>query len=271
MIPVIFIHIGYQNYLEYTVKKSLEKNNVIYISDTNLPFKNPNLKFEKIEDFSDGFDEFGKNYVHLNTTPFSYELFCYKRWFVLKNYMLKNNIDVVFYVDSDVLLFTNVTDEWEKFKNYDFTLLHRSAATSSFITLRGIKNFCDFLVKSYSDKNSYQFRKMESHFRVRQSCNLPGGVCDMTALEIFHYNDDDGGGPGRVGEMMQIISNSTYDHNINTPDNDYEYENNIKKIEIIEKKPFVFNKKLNKKIEFKCLHFQGNSKNLIKNIYERTH
>ena len=68
--------------------------------------------------------------------------------------MKKNNLDVVFYVDSDVLLFCDVNEEWEKYKQYDFTLLHRSAATSSFITMRGIDSFCDMLENLYSDKRS---------------------------------------------------------------------------------------------------------------------
>lgn len=271
MIPVIFIHKGFQPYLEYTLKKALEKNDVVLISDTMPNFYNPKLKLVNYDKLSNGFEKLRENYIHLNTTPIDYELFCFQRWFILKNYMIENNLDVVFYVDSDVLLFCDVNEEWGKYKQYDFTLLHRSAATSSFITLRGLENLCNTIEKVYEDKNSYLFLKMESHFRVRQHCGLPGGVCDMTVLELFHYNDDIGGGPGRVGEMMQIINDATYDHNINTPDNDFEYENGIKKIDIIDKKPFVFNKKLNKKILFNCLHFQGAAKNYIKNVYDRTH
>lgn len=271
MIPVIFIHKGYQPYLEFTLKKALEKNNVTFISDNIPPFFNPKLKLENYNKLSQGFDNLKNNYVHLNTTPFDYELFCFQRWFILRNYMKKNNLDVVFYVDSDVLLFCDVNEEWEKYKQYDFTLLHRSAATSSFITMRGIDSFCDMLENLYSDKNSYLFLKMESHFNVRQKCGLPGGVCDMTALELFHYNDDIGGGPGRVGEMMQIIDDTTYDHNINTPDQDFEFENGVKKVEIINKLPYILNKKTNKKILFNCLHFQGGAKNYIKQIYDRTH
>lgn len=271
MIPVIFIHKGYQPYLEYTIKQSLKKNDVVFIGDTSLPFQHPQLKTEKIRDHYDGIDEFSKLYVHLNTTPFDYELFCFNRWFILKNYMKKNNLSTVFYVDSDVLLFTKVDDEFEKFKQYDFTLLHRSAATSSFITIKGIDSFCKFLLNTYKDKLSYSFQKMESHFRVRQNCKLPGGVCDMTALELFHYLDDSGGGPGRVGEMMQIINDSTYDHNINTPDNDFEFTGGKKNVQIVDGIPYVFNMKYNKLIKFNCLHFQGGAKNFIKNVYERTH
>lgn len=271
MIPVIFIHKGYQPYLEFTVKQALKNNDVVFIGDTDLPFRDEKLKIEKLSDYSENVDEFSKLYIHLNTTPFDYELFCFNRWFVLKNYMKKNGLSKIFYVDSDVLLFTNVNSEYKKYEQYEFTLLHRSAATSSFITIKGLDSFCRLLLNTYRDKSSYTFRKMDSHFRVRQSCGLAGGVCDMTALELFHYLDDLGGGPGRVGEMMQIIDDSTYDHNINTPDNDFDYSNGRKNVQIIDGIPYVFNIKLNKLIKFNCLHFQGGSKNFIQNVYTRTH
>jgi hypothetical protein len=91
----------------------------------------------------------------------------------------------------------------------------------------------------------------------------------MTLLEFFHYHSEYGGGPGRVGEMMSIINQSTYDHNINAEDNDYDFVNNVKNIQIINKKPFVFNKHLNKLIKFNTIHFQGGAKHLIKTIYEQ--
>jgi hypothetical protein len=123
------------------------------------------------------------------------------------------------------------------------------------------------LITIYSNKIQYPFKKIESHYRVRQKCGLPGGVCDMTLLEFFHYDSGFGGGPGKVGEMMQIIDNSTYDHNINAKDQDFEFINGVKKIKIIDGHPFVFNEKLNKDVKFNSIHFQGNAKHLIKQIY----
>ena len=52
---------------------------------------------------------------------------------------------------------------------------------------------------------------------------------------------------------------------------DFEFENGVKKVEIINKLPYILNKKTNKKILFNCLHFQGGAKNYIKQIYDRTH
>lgn len=267
MIPVILIHSGLHDYLNYTIRQASKNNTVVLIGDQSPDLNLENFKFANLNEYSNGFSEFENNYVHLNTTPSPYEIFCYKRWFILKNYMEKNNLDTIFYIDSDVLLFVDVNEEWEKFSQFEMTLLHRTAAISSFITRKAINNFCDMLLKVYSQKNSYPYKKIESHYRVRQSCGLPGGVCDMTLLEFFHYQSDFGGGPGRVGEMMQIINDSTYDHNINAEDQDFEFIGGMKNIKIKDGIPYVFNKKLNKDIKFNSLHFQGHAKPYIKITY----
>ena len=36
MIPVILIHMGVSDYLQYSIKKALERNNVILIGDKDL-------------------------------------------------------------------------------------------------------------------------------------------------------------------------------------------------------------------------------------------
>lgn len=269
MIPVIIINLGYENYLSYVLQQASKNNFVYYIGNVEPNIKSNKIKFINIDQFSNETENFQNKYTHLNTTAYNYELFCYLRWFILKKFMINNNLNTVFYIDSDVLLFVDVNEEWIKYNQYDLTLLHRTAAISSFITKDAIEKFCNMLLTIYENQDSYDFQKIKSHFDIRQKYKLFGGVCDMTLFEYFHYNSNYGGGPGRVGEMMQIINDSTYDHNINAEDQDFEILNNIKNIKIINKQPFVFNKKLNKNIKFNSIHFQGHAKQFIKSIYEK--
>ena len=268
MIPVVLIHKGMHEYVQYTLKQANKKNEVHLLGDTAPNIED--INFYSINSLlDDDSKKFTDSYLHLNTTPLDYEIFCYLRWFALKKFMLENNIDTVFYIDSDVLLFPDVNEEWFKFNQYELTLLHRTAAVSSFITINALQNFCSMISQIYSNKKGYDFEKIKSHFNVRQKHQLAGGVCDMTFFEYFHYNASFGGGPGRVGEMMQIINDSTYDHNINAEDQDFEFENNLKRLQIINKEPFVFNNKLNKNIKFNSIHCQGSAKSLIKHIYQQ--
>lgn len=271
MIPVVLINYGKQEYLQYTINQALKKNKVILLTDLEAPqFNHNNFIQENINNLVDSdYLNFSKNYIHMSTNSYQFELVCFLRWFLLKKYMDVKKIETVFYIDSDVFFYADANLEYKKYEQYDMTLIHRTAAVSSFITSKGINNFCNFLSKTYSEKNSYEFEKIKSHYEVRRKFNLPGGVCDMTLFDFFHYHFDVGGGPGRVGEMMNIIDDSTYDHNINSKDQYYKFDGLRKEIEFKDGNPYVFNYKLNKYIKFNSIHFQGSAKSLMKEYYER--
>jgi hypothetical protein len=268
MIPVVLVHSGFQDYLNYSINKALEKNTVYLIGDVDPNIKNDNFKFFEISSYMNSdFYEFQKLYKHMSTNPYNFELFCFLRWFILYDFMKKNSLETVFYIDSDVMLYVDVNQEWDKFNQFDFTLLHRTAAVSSFITKDGITNFTSALMKIYRNKESYEFKKIESHYLVRSQFNLGGGVCDMTLLDYYHYNDSIGGCPGKVGEMMIIINDSTYDHNILAKDQYFEFENGMKKVRMIDGEPFVYSEKMKKLIKFNSLHFNSGAKSLMKNYF----
>ncbi len=264
VVPVVLIHSGLQPYVYTCINQALVNNKVFLlgsvcpdVNDENFTYTNPQA------DMGKDMREFSDMYVHLNTTPPDYELFCYTRWFMLRNFMEKHDIPVTMYIDSDVLLFQDATEGWKNFSDYTMSLVHRTSGHTSFMTLDGINNFCDMLLSIYSDKSGYHFNKIKSHLDIRQAAGLPGGVCDMTLLEYFHYHAEFGGGPGRVGEMMSIVNNSTYDHNINVSDGDYEF-NGVKTVNDYKNgKPSIFNHRLNRYIEFNSLHFQGAAKNMM--------
>jgi len=258
-----------QDYVRVAIKQAVKNNPVFLIGDVDPLVDDDNFTFVTPEGLGSGIGDFSDIYVHLNTTPPDYELFCYTRWFLLRNFMERNGFPVVLYTDSDVMFFENAEEEWSKFNNCSMTLTHRTSGHTSFITLNGIHHFCNMLTKIYSDKGGYHFNKIASHLKVRQEFGLPGGVCDMTLLEYFHYHAEFGGGPGRVGEMMSIINDSTYDHNINVSDSDYLMENGTKKVEIVNGEVCIYNKRLARNIKFNSLHFQGGAKNLMQVIYDR--
>jgi hypothetical protein len=262
-IPVVFIHKGYQSYLDYTTRQS-SRNNQVHFIGTNNPGNH--VTFFDINQYEKYINNFSSVYEHLSTNDYNYELFCFLRWFILKEHMEKNNLDVVFYVDSDVMLYSDITKEYEKFNQFDLTLLHRTAAISSFFTKTGLDNFCDFLINTFTNKSSYNYKKISSHYYTRKDFGLPGGVCDMTYFDFFHYMDDGGGGPGKVGEMMVIIDDSTYDHNVNVSDQYFDF-NGIKNIKIKDGYPYVYSHKLKKDIKFNSIHFQGGAKNHISRYY----
>ena len=68
---------------------------------------------------------------------------------------------------------------------------------------------------------------------------------------------------GKVGEMMFIIEDSAYDHNLREEDQYFETENERKKVKFVDGIPYIKNIKLDKLIKFNSIHFQGDNKALM--------
>lgn len=260
-IPIITIHNGNHAYFRKILEiNSRYNSNIVVLSDTDkqesgIAFRDyTKWKIDEIKPFS-------KSYEHLNTTPVDYELFCYLRWFIILQYMRSENLDVIIHLDSDVLLFSNPDEEFEKYKYFEFTLIHRSAGCTSFFTRKGLENFCEFLFHSFQNKQSYEYQKIASHFHVRQKCGLPGGVCDMTLFQNYDYMR-----AGLVGEMMHIIGESVYDHNINEDDGAWDFENGLKKFTFKDGIPYCFNRRMGREFKFNSIHLQGGAKNFVFNL-----
>jgi hypothetical protein len=247
-VPVIFIHKGNQEYFQKAIVQAKKNDNQVIVIDDNL-----------ISNYSQKANEFSNLYEHLSTNNKDIELLCFNRWFILNEFMVSQNIDRCLYLDSDVMLYANVDNEIKKFEQFDFTLSHRCCGSNSFFTLRGLTDFCDFLITTYSNKNSYDYEKISSHYYIRQKHGLPGGVCDMSLLEYHAYQKW-----GLVGEMMHIIDGSTYDHNINTSDQNFKMSNlGIKEIVFSENIPYGYQCSTGKTIRFNTLHYQGNAKRFL--------
>ncbi len=90
----------------------------------------------------------------------------------------------------------------------------------------------------------------------------------MSFFDMFQHHSNEGGGPFRVGEMTQIIEDSTYDHHINANDPGYEFKNGLKCFTCKNKYPYIKNHRLNKEIKFNCLHFLGEAKSIMTETYE---
>lgn len=255
-IPVIVIHRGNQPYYHEVIRQAKKYNEkVLPIDDTNDPAScNISLYLQSS-------DKFASVYEHLSTNGRDIELLCFQRWFILKDFMEKHNIDVCLHIDSDVMMYCNTDTEYEKFSQFDFTLSHRCCGSNSFFTLNGLKKFCDFLMNFYRNKNSYDYDRIAAHYHTRQKHGLPGGVCDMTLLQHYSYLHC-----GKIGEMMHIIKGSTYDHNINEPDQYFRMNKGIKDITFVNGIPHCYQESTGKQIQFRTLHFQGPGKRHLPNF-----
>ena len=252
MIPVILIHQGAsERYPLNSVMAQAYKfgNRVELLNDARETYGNSAREFEK-------------HYEHLSGNHVDFEKFCFARWFILLDWMRANDRDVVFYQDSDVLLYCDVTKEFETWgAGYAFTLALGTSAATSYFTRAGLQAFCDFVMDTYMNRNAL-FVELQRIFVEMQAQRLPGGVCDMALFKFFkaqvtHVS---------VGEMTDVRKGATWDHNINASDG-FDMRGGVKQIDFNNTGfPYGTISPIQGQvyIRFNALHFQGGAKKLIR-------
>ena len=191
MLPIVFFHSGnIPGYLIRSVNQALIYNkNVVLITDTSS--EHLKIKQYLIDQLNEGVATFEDKYVHMSSNSVSFELICIKRWFLLRNYMNKYNIDVCYYSDSDVMIYDNLTAVYSFYKEFDaaYTMTEyqenyrwSASACCSFWKRETINRFCDFILDLYSTS---KIEKLKQKWNYHQQNNIPGGICDMTLLYLF--------------------------------------------------------------------------------------
>jgi hypothetical protein len=273
--PIIFINYGNPWYLKYSLSQCIGTNpdaRIILIGDeSNYGYKG--VEHYLAKDYFEKASTIANIYQHFSTNPLNYELFCIQRWFILYEFLVKNNFDKCFVVDSDVLIYDKISKFQPKIYQEDiglYTETNDKKMTSSggniFINNKDVLlSFYQFIKSLYSNTESPDFLLIIKHFQLLQSKNLKGGVCDMTLWYIFQKNY-----PSRIGDAYKLIEDKFY-FDINTLRSDsryydFEYGDNLKRIEFVNNKPFLFIKSNfgEKRVQAICLHFQGSGKKYMR-------
>lgn len=262
-IPVVFIHKGDHFYLNYSLSqiKITNPNNPIYlITDSSVPKRFDFVNYININDHFKGAQEFAGIYKHMSTNGYVNELFCFQRWFVLKEFCEKYKLDKLLYLDSDVLLYCNVDETFSKYNDYDFTICKKIGPQSTYFPSREkLEKFCNFIPKLYCD-TGYTGRFLQKHQHHLDN-NLPGGVCDMTAFAEYQKE------PGiKAADLNVIHSGEMFDDNINEAEG-FSMKNGIKDLWLKDRFYYGTLIQNGQNIKFNILHFQGPAKRFIVDFY----
>ena len=264
-LPIIFIHWSNSDYLKYSFAQARTTNprsNIFLLSD----FSDQSVDcVEHLSLFAycREAEEFKHVYKHYSTNGFNYELINFQRWFVLKEFLIVNKLQRCLYLDSDTMLYGDVTKDSKKFEHFDFTLSQMTSGCTFFLNrVEALTNFCNFLFDIYTRRDRYHHDKMVGHFTARRMNRLDGGVCDMTAFQLYHELNF-----GNVGEASRIIDGSLYDPAITSPAPGFEMKNGIKRIIWKEGLPYGRHVRTGREIKFNSLQFQGRTKHLMSQYY----
>ena len=227
-IPIVFIHLGDSPHLAHALAQARQSNplsRVILLGD-DANREHEGVEHYALRDYFRGAADFAAAYTHHSSHPEAFELICFQRWFALEEFLTAEGLQQCVYLDSDVLLYADITHDIAKFHRFDFTLCWNMVGCIFFLNRRqGLEMFCRFAMDLYTRRQPYHYDRMVAHYAVRQRHRLTGGVCDMTALQLYAEVNF-----GSVGEASHIIDGAVYDPNIAAPHPGFEMENGVKKI-----------------------------------------
>lgn len=275
---IVFIHRGKSWYLPYAVyqaKRSCPASGITLLSDCiNLTGIN-NVHFKNIT--NPDLLNFEKNFVYMSSNPRDFELFCWLRWFYLREYMHKNHLQSVLYLDSDVLIYSSIEDIMATFlpeksycalsisqQRYD-SLRWSASGHVSYWTPASINDFCEFSLSSFTDDNMLDLYK--DKWRMHLTESKPGGICDMTTLYLFWHKYKE-----RIHNLLTVNNGTVFDDNINESanyrDDEFETVAGRKKLVFHRGYPhFTLNDGVRGPIRAHALHFQGEAKDAIPAFY----
>lgn len=257
-LPLIFIHRTPDNYLYYVLrqaKSSNPKSNIFLLgSESNRKYISDGMQHFLIENYFEGASQFAKVYKHLSPLEYEYLLFCFQRWFVLRDFMERHNIEKCWVIDTDVMVFSDLNNpNFEKFtfeKNWN-----------SIISLKDIRDFCKVQMDSFNKNASFENLKSYALVRGHQRNNQPL-ISDMVTMNLFfekHLNRRRTNG---------IFSDSFFDTNLFLQFPGVEMAGKRKKIFLVDNQ--LYCKKNNSKelIKVNSIHFTTpQNKRFIKHFY----
>lgn len=267
--PLVFIvHDGNQEYVTHSIDAAMQSSHATTLIGNEFSFGALCSNFISSDEVDlPRFDRFRRQYKHLSSNPYNFELQCFKRFYLLEQCAKTMGANEFWMIDSDVLLIENLSETQAILLKNGYvaalsTEVQKSRFTMascphiSFWTLSALSDFVDFLDHMYEKYAEI----LESKYKHQQENQLQGGVCDMTALFLWSKTKN------IFNTSRAYLDGFPFDHQINQSTNfdDDEFDFipmvNLKKVVLRNDINYVYSKKLKSYVRVACLHFQGGSK-----------
>lgn len=247
-LPIVFVHKGDSFYLKHAVNNARKFNpdSKIYLIADGTKENFEGVEKLDLKDFDKYSSEFENLYVHKTKSNPEIERFCISRWLILLEFMQKKRIDSIFTMDSDVLIFENVSTDLINYKKFDFSLAKGSAAGSVFINNKKVLiAYCDLVLDFYKNKVG----KVE--YELNKTITDMSFWKELKRRQIF-----------KCAEVTTPIDNAVYDAGLLIDQNEIIMKEGQK--QIIFEKGLPYAKTKTGLLRLKCIHCQGPTKFYMK-------
>jgi hypothetical protein len=258
-LPIVFLHYGRSAYLPFTMgrAKMLNLNSpMVLIGDQHNRDFLPFVQHVNMNDYARQAVAFEKIYCHFSPNGHGYELFCFLRWFVLRDFMLAHGLQSIVHLDSDVILNVDVNVEQANWNHAGLSLINSVCAGNMFVNgTQTLEALCQIIWNMY-DAPGAEEKLKAMYAQIHKESG--GGICDMCALHELRRTR-----PDEVAEMTGIQPDGSYwDANIHLSEG-FEMKGPRKAIHWIDGKPYGRHLESGRDVWFKSLHYQGEAKAFI--------
>lgn len=268
-IPILVFYRGSVSaYLEYCLNQAKKFNpdsRIILLGDS----ANAHLKVAEhynADDFP-GAREFKPLYKHCSHLSYDFEWRCIERWFIMRDFVRLTGINRFLHIDTDVLLFCNVTQEAERFENCDATVARwdEQRLMAHYLLVNNadfLEDFCLYMTNLYSNENEVQ-RLIRKNTNPKGNRVRPPWISDMSLLSDYYDQKQ----PNFYFLENALQQDVGFDNRI-TDSNGYRAEwgllrkQRIKKIRFENGLPIAWTTD-GKRIPMKMLHYHSSTKYLM--------
>ena len=218
-------------------------------------------------DAGPGYERLCRTYVHLSSNPPEFEKICFRRYFLLSEYLRAHPEHREFVlIDSDVLLFRGIGAHIRRVAgSADFSGSYMRTSDGwdpcqisphvSYWTAAGLQQFIAFLLNTYATPSGRRrLRAIAARFAAR---GIRGGVSDMTLLHLWAHAS------GNAAPINRVFGGRVIDHNINGGHNllanEFQGRGGAKRLVFVDGQPCVVTP-AGELVNVLALHFQGGAK-----------
>ncbi|MGE0635124.1 MAG: hypothetical protein AB7G44_15335 [Bacteroidia bacterium] len=266
-IPIFFVHKTNSSYLKYALKQARKFNpdSPIYLLGDDENNKYRFVTHINISDYSSSAEEFKTIYKHMSAVPYEINLIWFQRWFYINEFVRGKGIEYFIYLDSDVLVYSNLTEAIKPYKNILIANTGRCMpATTYFSNSKALSDFCDFMISQY--KESRYIARMTRDWEDGHKPRNYGGIDDQVMFEYYSMEF-----PEKFGKLDIIANDSVFDSHIRISDGfemieEGEDKNKRRKWNNNILQGFHIQNK--KWIRFHNIHFHGHAKKIMYRNYK---
>ena len=243
---IIYIHRGFSHYLDpiFAITKHYNKDTRIILigdNDNDAVAKKYSIEHYLISDYNEEIP-----YHHVSVNTFSYEKFCFNRWFVLNKFINKQQIDHFVYSDSDNMILYDINSI-----KYDNAYIGNSSVVVPnifFCNSDLLNKICNYYTELFNVEYDIYFKRVVNtafmHYHENNK-NKPH-FSDMMFLRMAIYELD--------LPFERLNEKPVGEYCFNSNINNIQTEIRDNKVYIKDTNTFLMN-----------LHFAGSAKSIINN------